>query len=229
MRTAALLLALAAAPAAPAAAAPPKVPEAVAAEPGDPVRITVEAPDDAEIGLQPAFPDDPKVLFTELRGAPGRRVFLFLTKKPGVYPLVFWAKGETTGATCVITVGPPPKPPAPPTPPTPPAPPSPLRAKLQAAYAADPGDPARKEAARRDLVELYRVAVEVAKDPQLATAVQLRDKLKAASTLLATDLVGTRTAVAETVAAVVPDAPLTDATRAAAAQVFREISDALNW
>jgi hypothetical protein len=127
-----------------------------------------------------------------------------------------------------VEIGPP-VPPAPP--PAPPAPPNPYRAPLRAAFDADPGDPGAKVAVRKDLADLYALAVTVAADPAVASTDVLRERLRRAGATLAADqLVGTRTAIAALLAPVLPlGQPLTDERRRAAADLFRLVAEALAW
>lgn len=150
---------------------PPKLPPPLTVEPGDPVQFAVPVPEGTELGYQPAWADDPKskTVFIEVRSSGTSRGFLFLSKTPGVYPVVFWAKGDTTGAVFVVTVAPP-APPKPPTPPKPPGPADPITERLRQSYRDSPGDPAQKAEARKDLAEVYAQAAVLAGRPDIATA-----------------------------------------------------------
>jgi hypothetical protein len=231
---AAALLLLAAGPA---PAAPPRVPEKLAAEPGEPVRIDVEVEADGDLGMHPAWAADPKVQLVELRtpDAAKTRSFLFWTRKPGNYPVVFWTKGDTAGAVCVVTVaGPVPPGPAPPVPPgpNPPAPPvSPLARQLAAAFLAyPPPDRAERVASVMDLAELYRqAAVLAADDKTVGTLGELIARIHTArAALKIVGLDGVRGLIAEEVGRAFPvDGPLTPESRAQAAALFTLIAAAL--
>jgi hypothetical protein len=120
-----------------------------------------------------------------------------------------------------------------PGPPPPPPPPkvNPLRAPLKAAFDADPGEGPDKDKVRKDLAELYALAATMAADPAVTTTDILRERLRRAAASLASDqLFGTRTAISNVLAPVLPlGQPLTPESRAAAAETFRQVSDALSW
>lgn len=187
-----------------------------------------------------AFADGVEPL--EDRNYPEKNLVFLLGVKPGKTTITVVPVGSRRSDWIKVPLDvqgptPPPAPPSPPgpgptppTPPKPPAPPSPLRAKLKAAYDADPGLPAVKEATRADLVALYKAAGEVANDTTVTTTTQLQQRLRAAGQALAPDqLVGLRTAIAEEIASVLVPGPLTLASRKAAVGTFGDIHDALDW
>lgn len=206
----------------PTVAADPPPPPAkwteVKARAGQLVRLTASSAgrwvlvDDAAAAIQPS-PDGKSAVFAA--GGPGR--YRLLVIPPDADP-----------ARVVVVVGD-----APPPPPKPPDPPpeDPLRAKFRAAYNADPGDAAKKDAARKDLAELYRQGAMLTADNTVTTTGELVDRLRRAGQTLAADqLPGTRKAVALELAAAMPaDEPLTPDRRKDAAALFSKISDALGW
>lgn len=122
--------------------------------------------------------------------------------------------------------------PVPPPDPVPPQPNNPYRAKLQAAFAADAGDPATKDAQRRQLAAVWDAGRRLAMDETIATTADLAARLRATGdTLLGpTALKGTRTAIADLVAAEFPaNLALTPDARTRAAVLFRLLSEALLW
>lgn len=159
---------------------------------------------------------------------PDGKSAVFASGTPGRYRLVVFGAADAEPARVVVVVGD-----APPPPPKPPDPPpeDPLRAKFRAAYNADPGDAAKKDAARKDLAELFRQGAMLTADQTVGTTGELVDRLRrAAQTLAADALPGTRKAVALELAAAMPaDEPLTPDRRKDAAALFSRISDALGW
>lgn len=158
---------------------------------------------------------------------PDGKTAVFAGGAPGRYRIVVFGPADAEPARVVVVVegtAPPPKPPDPP-------PPDPLRAKLRAAFDDDAGDPAKKEAARKDLAELYRQAAMLSADNTVGTTGELFDRVRrAAQTLAADALPGVRKAVAGELAAEFPaDEPLTPDRRKAAAALFSKLSDALGW
>lgn len=133
-------------------------------------------------------------------------------------------KVKNTGET-VLQVGVP-------KPPPPPEPEDPLCAKFQAAFDADHGDPAAKLAAVKSLAALYTQAVSFAGSLDAgATAGDLAAKIKAAgSTLVPAGVVaGVRAAIGQEIAGAFNlNAPLTDASRKQAAELFAKIAAALS-
>jgi hypothetical protein len=142
------------------------------------------------------------------------------------------AKGDLTRREFAVVIPGAPVPPKPPEPPTPPVPPpvNPYRAALKAAFDADPAT-AGKDDVRLKLVELYRLGADTAGQPDVTTTDVLRERLRRAAAMLAADqLVGLRTAIAQLLAPVLPlGQQLDDAKRRAAADLFRQIADALAW
>lgn len=169
--------------------------------------------------------------------APGR---LVLTGPPGEYTVkVLVIEITPDGSPKVttlrhkLTIGDP-EPVPPPVPPVPPTPPSALRAKLQAAFAADTTPPtaAERDAARKDLAALWRKGLAVVNDPAVTTTGQLLDRMRQASAFLVgpTALPNVRKGVGEHLAsALSADQPLTPELRARAAVLFGEVADALSW
>ncbi len=85
-------------------AEPPQLPPPVTAKPGEVVRFSVPSLDGQDLGFVAAWADVNAAQVDELRPTPGQRRFLFVGTKAGVYPLVFWSKGEAAGATLFVTV-----------------------------------------------------------------------------------------------------------------------------
>lgn len=111
-------------------AAPPDAPSTLAVAPGGIAEVVVKVPAGKEVGYKLVSPPGTSApLFRELKAdAPGERVFWFSSQSGGNFSVVWWTKGETTGAVTAIAVGaaPPPGPPVPPGPgPKPPEPPPP--------------------------------------------------------------------------------------------------------
>lgn len=130
-------------------------------------------------------------------------------------------------------LGPPPKPPEP-APPKP-EPPDPLKARLKAAYDADPAPVADRRAQALDLAALYRAAAALARDEGCATSGELLGRVTEAAGRLLADppggrkLAAVRKAAAAELAAVLPtDAPLAPGSRAAAAALFERLAAALD-
>lgn len=130
-------------------------------------------------------------------------------------------------------LGPPPKPPEP-APPKP-DPPDPLRAKLKAAFDADPAPASDRRAQALDLAALYRAAAALARDEACATSGELLGRVTEAAGRLLADppggrkLAAVRKAAAAELAAVLPtDAPLAPGSRAAAAALFERLAAALD-
>lgn len=112
-------------------------------------------------------------------------------------------------------------------PPPKPDPADPLTALFQAAYDRDAGLDKKERLA--DLAELYRQAVDLAKDGKVVTTAELVQRIQAAAKALkVTGLVEVRKLVAAEIAAVFPeDEPLTEAKRSAAAVLFAKIHTVL--
>lgn len=123
-------------------------------------------------------------------------------------------------------VGPAPKPPDP----KPPEPADPLRAKLKAAFDADPAPlDARREQAK-DLAALYRQAAMLAADPEVTTSGDLLRRVRdAAGTLVGVDaLKDVRRAAGQELGGVLPtDATLTREQRTAVAALFAKLAATL--
>lgn len=132
-------------------------------------------------------------------------------------------------AWTTVVVGKPPDP-KPPAPPAPPVPTDPLTLKLQAAFTADAGTAAAKAEALADLVELYRQAGDLARDPAVTTTGQLVGRIRAAAAALVIDgLKGVRDGVAQELAAALPaDQEMTADVRAKAGETFKRIHAALS-
>lgn len=175
---------------------PPSVPKKIEGRPSQIVRIEIST--EAEIGWQPAFEESDNVFFDELAPRGHRRRFFLQAMQPGTFPVVFWTKGETTGAVCVVSIqgsvppGPtppnpkPPNPtppePKPPGPTPPPVPTDPLVLALKKAYAADKA--ADKATSLKHLAELYRQSASLARKPEITTWGQLfQVMLEAANSL----------------------------------------------
>lgn len=154
---------------------------------------------------------------------------IFTTPTPGKYLVLAWtAKGDVPSdvARCWVTVlGDPPRPPVPP---TPPGPVDQLTSDLATLYVADPSPTKATDA--KQLAAVYREAVGFVDRADVATVVDLANRVKAAAASLvpATSLVPLRKRVAEEVAKVLTfDGPLTPESRAAAKAAFGRIAAAL--
>lgn len=120
-----------------------------------------------------------------------------------------------------------------PTPPGPVNPPAdPLKARIRAAYDADPGSPADKRQWAIELSGYYSAAVEskLADDRTITTAGQLIERIRKTTTLDRTKLTGARTVAAQEIAAVLGtiDTPLDDAKRKAVTTLFQRIESAFD-
>ncbi|HYF24299.1 MAG TPA: hypothetical protein VD931_01030 [Baekduia sp.] len=141
-----------------------------------------------------------------------------------VYCVAAVEKDKAFVAKCVIVVDGPPKPP-------PPSPTDPFAAELKALYAADATPDKAKHA--KALAELYRLGVKAAADATIATGGQLGAVLQdAAASLLEESpdaLKATRQRVGAELRARLgdPAAPLTPATRQAAADIYGRAAAAL--
>jgi hypothetical protein len=206
----------------PAPAAPPAAPKAVPAKAGEVVTFEVKVGAGKELGWNATFPPDDCLLVRLFSDDPAVYSFLAQPKKDGAFGVSFWTVGEKRGVTTVVGAGSPQPPPPPPN--------DPLRAKLKAAYDADPA--AGKAEAAKTLAELYRQAAALAADPAVRTAGDLLGRVKRAAEKLAPNaLVGLRKVVAEELAGALPtDAgeDLTAAHRAAAAGLFGKLAAALD-
>lgn len=209
------------------AAKAPDVPREIKAKVGRPVTITVPAKD---TGYEPVFSPERCRLARLYSDDPDVMVLEAWPFEAGEFPIVFWCAGERRGVVCKVVAGdvpgPGPKPPEPTPPPV-----NPYRAGLKAAFDADPGDAKAKHDLRMELVSLYAMAATLAADPAVTTTDNLRERLRrAASTLAGDQLVGTRTAIANILAPALPlGQPLTPESRAAAAGLFRQVSEGLAW
>lgn len=115
--------------------------------------------------------------------------------------------------------------------PRPPKPADPLRAKLKAAYDADPADAAKKREQAKDLAALYREAAKLTLDMAVPTSGELLARVKdAAGRMIGPNaLVGCRKVKAAELGALLPtDEPLTDAQRKAVAALFGKLADVLD-
>lgn len=107
----------------------------------------------------------------------------------------------------------------------------PLKARLKAAYDADPAEPAKKQGQAKDLAELYRQAAALALRDDVASSGELLRRVRdAAGTLVGADaLKSVRTEVAAELKAVLPaDAALADEQRKAVADLFRKLAAVLD-
>jgi hypothetical protein len=200
---------------------PPKWAE-LKAQPGKMVRLTA--------GEKPAtwvLVDDA----ADLDAPSGAKVATFVAAQPGRYRVVAFTEGEPARVVVVVGDAPPDEKPKPPPDPKPKPPEDPLRAKLRAAFDADPGDASAKESARRDLVALYQQAAKLALDQTVTTTGELAARVKAAGQILAPgQLAGLRRAVGTEVGAVFPtDAALTGESRQQAAALYKKSAAALDW
>ena len=165
---------------------------------------------------------------------------VFVAAAPGKFTVLAWsASGDVPGpaARCAVTVGGPAPAPAPPTPPAPtpapPAPPAPqsqLARELQALVVADA---TADRAAVRRLAQVYRDGAPLALAADTLTPAHLADKLRAAvrANFPANALAGVRTRLAQELARRIladPDRALDPATRRLAADLFVELSQALD-
>lgn len=118
-------------------------------------------------------------------------------------------------------------PPAPKPPDPKPEPVDPLKAKLRAAFDADPAQLDVRRNSAKDLAELYRQAAKLATDATVETSGDLLKRVKDASAALvgADALRECRKVVAQELGAVLPtDEPLTDAQRKAVADLFGRLA-----
>lgn len=157
----------------------------------------------------------------------------------GRYAVFLLAKGETrkvvvTGpdkskSRVLLVAGDAPGPLPPPKPK--PKPEDPLKARLKAAYDADPAEPAKRKDQAKDLAELYRQAADLCGKPEVATSGDLLHRVRAASaTLVGADaLKGVRREVAQELAVLLPaDAALSGEQRLAVAELFRKLAAILD-
>lgn len=160
---------------------------------------------------------------------------IFCAKLPaGTKAAQFWLWAVPEGAEPIlfeITVGDEPPGPGPGPGPAPAPPKSPLAKELAALYAADPSPTKADDLA--ELAALFRAAPRFALDPETTTAGQLAESVRrAVQAKLGTDrLRSLRERIAREVAAgmpELPEAPLTDETRKAAAALYGRIAGALS-
>ncbi len=114
-----------------------------------------------------------------------------------------------------------------PNPPKPPEPVDPLRAKLRAAFDADPAQLDIRRNSAKDLAELYRQASKLSADASVETSGDLLKRVRDASaTLVGADaLRECRRVVAQELGALLPtDEPLTDGQRKAVAELFGRLA-----
>jgi hypothetical protein len=112
-----------------------------------------------------------------------------------------------------------------PKPPEPPA--DPLRAKLKAAFDADPLQLDKRRSAAADLAALYRQAAKLAADPEVTTSGALLDRVRQAAGMLvgADGLRDVRRAAGAELSAILPtDADLTAEQRGATAKLFERLA-----
>lgn len=135
------------------------------------------------------------------------------------------------GLVDVLPPGPGPNPPVP-VPPVPPVPVDPLKQKLRVGFDLAAGTATQKREWAKELAALYRAAAKLVVNPELATAGQLKDKLReaAASLIGADSLKEVRQAVAVELAGVLPttEGELTDEQRKAAAVLFGKLASLLD-
>lgn len=154
---------------------------------------------------------------------------LLVSGPAGRYELLaYTALGDVPSdpARCVVVIGEPPGPnPKPPEPP-----PDSLRAKLKAAFDADPAPPEAKREHAKDLAALYRAAAKLAEDSAVPTSGELLRRVRdAAGTLVGPDaLREVRRAAGRELSALLPtDAPLAPTHRTSAAALFRKLATIL--
>jgi hypothetical protein len=136
--------------------------------------------------------------------------------------LAYTALGDIPSdpARCVIVIGEP-------KPPQPKPPGDPLRAKLKAAFDADPAPVERKREQAKDLAALYRAAAKLAEDSAIPTSGELLRRVRdAGGNLVGSDaLKEVRRVVGHELSALLPtDAPLSDSQRTSAAALFRKLA-----
>lgn len=155
---------------------------------------------------------------------PGGKSAVFASPTPGRYLVLAWtAAGDvpSAAAKCWVVV-------APPAPPPPPA--DPLKVEFQALFAGDKSS--GKAGHLAQLAAVYREAGGFADRPEVRTAAELADRIKAAvAALLPSDsLVSLRRRIADEIANHLPldaDRELDPAARQAAADLFARIATAL--
>jgi hypothetical protein len=161
----------------------------------------------------------------DLRDFDGGKSCAFVAPAAGRFRIVVIAPDGSNSRVVVIVGDAPPNP-------RPPAPPvDPLKAKLKAAYDADPAPVAAKLESAKDLAALYRQAAQLVVKPDVATAGDLLARVKtAASSLVGADaLKGVRTVVAGELSVLFPaDGPLTDVQRQKAAELFTKLASILD-
>ncbi len=158
---------------------------------------------------------------------------VFAAAASGKFTVLAWsAGGDVPGpaARCAVTVGGPAPVPTPPAPPAPPAPQSQLARELQALVLADA---TADRAAVRRLAQVYRDCAPLALAADTLTPAHLADKLRAAvqAHFPANALAGVRARLAQELArriAADPDRAVDPATRRLAADLFVELSQALD-
>jgi hypothetical protein len=210
-----ITLVLAAIAGPPAISLPPEVP----AQPGRIVKLA--ATTDGKLVRWQLASDD-----ADLIPFPDGKTALFCSPKPGRFTVFAWtASGDepSEAAKCVITVGEP-------QPIPPPKPVDSLAAEFRKLLAAD--STADKLAHLVQLAALYREAVKYADSPEVKTAGDLANRIRAAAaTLIPGDaLIGIRKRIADEIAKELPvesDAALDAATRRKAAALFLRIATSL--
>jgi hypothetical protein len=115
--------------------------------------------------------------------------------------------------------------------PKPPPPSDPLKARLAAAFAADPAPASEKHGHAKDLAELYRQAAKLSASADVATAGDLLARVKAAAvTLVGADaLKGVRSEAGKELGLLFPaDGPLSPEQRTRAAELFGRLATILD-
>lgn len=107
-----------------------------------------------------------------------------------------------------------------------------LKARIRAAYDADPGSPADKRQWAIELAGYYSAAVEskLADDHTITTAGQLIERIRKTTTLDRSKLTGARTVAGQEIAAVLGtiESPLDDTKRKAVTVLFQRIESAFD-
>jgi hypothetical protein len=158
---------------------------------------------------------------------------LLVSGPAGRYDLLaYTALGDVPSepARCAVVIGDAPGPGPGPNPKPPEPPPGAFRAKLKAAFDADPAPPDLKREHAKDLAALYRAAAKLAEDAAVPTSGELLRRVRdAGGTLIGTDaLREVRRAAGSELSALLPtDAPLSPAHRASAAALFRKLASIL--
>ena len=158
---------------------------------------------------------------------------VFVAPLPGRYLILAYSAAAdvpTPATRVLVVVGdlPPPRPPAPPQPPGP-KPDADLTTKFKAAFALDAGQLDKKLGTLADLVELYRQAQAIARDPDLETIGMVVGKVRAAGRALAADsLKPVRDVISQELQAAFPtDEILNDEGRGKLVAAFAKINAAL--